>query len=94
VAVNDSGGEVMKCNSVGAFYPLTNDYDPEGTQLDLVAVSYSGSLGAATASAGRLIFMPNNSGTGAAVVTYTIRDADGATATATYTLDVIQGQCE
>jgi hypothetical protein len=93
VAVNDSGGEVMRCAYMGVFDPLTNDYDPEGTQLDVVAASYSGSLGTAMAARSQLRFMPNNSGTGTAVITYTIGDAEGATASGTYTLEVVQGQC-
>jgi YD repeat-containing protein len=94
VAVNDSG-ETMRCTSVSVFEPLANDHDPDGDSslLQVIDAAYSGSLGTAMAARTMLRFFPNNSGTGTAVVTYTVRDAGGATATATVTINVIQGQC-
>jgi hypothetical protein len=78
---------------MGVFDPLANDSDPEGTQIDVADASYSGSLGTAMAARSQIRFYPNNSGTGTAVITYTISDAEGLTATATFTLNVVQGQC-
>jgi hypothetical protein len=85
--VNDSD-EVARCAYQGVFWVLGNDYDPEGGQLTLVSVSYSGGLGTATNIDPRIRFFPNNSGTGTAVITYTVADPAGATATGTLTLDV------
>lgn len=94
VAVNDTG-QVMKCASMGTFLPLANDSDPDGDSslLQVIDATYSGSLGTPMAARTQLRFFPNNSGTGTAVVTYTVRDAGGATATALVTINVIQGQC-
>lgn len=93
VAVSD-GGEIMKCAVQGAFDVIGNDYDPDGnTPLTLVSISYSGGLGTALDSDPRIIFRPNGSGTGTAVITYTVQDSLGATATGTLNLNVVQGQC-
>ena len=93
VAVSD-GGEIMKCNFQGAFDVVGNDYDPDGnTPLTMVSISYSGTLGTALDSDPRIIFRPNGSGTGMAVITYTVQDSLGATATGTLNLNVVQGQC-
>ena len=93
VAVNDSA-EIMKCQYASTFFVLDNDYDPESnTPLTLVGVSYSGGLGIASNIEPRVRFMPNNSGTGLAVITYTVQDSLGAMATGTLNLNVVQGQC-
>jgi hypothetical protein len=84
----------MRCQFQSLFYVLDNDYDPDGnTPLSLVSISYSGGLGTAFDSDPRIIFRPNSSGTGTAVITYTVQDSLGATATGTFNLNVIQGQC-
>lgn len=94
VTANDTGS-VARCEYIGVFSPLTNDYDPDGdsTQLEVVATSYTGSLGTAVPARTQLRFLPNNSGTGTAVITYTVADEGGATATGTFTLSVIQAGC-
>lgn len=93
MAVADSG-EMMRCQFQSAFYVLDNDYDPDGnTPLTQVSVSYSGALGTVLNRDPGIIFRSNNSGTGLAVITYTVRDSLGATATGTLNLNIVQGQC-
>jgi YD repeat-containing protein len=93
VAVADSG-EVMKCQFQTTFMVLDNDYDPDGnTPLTILNVSYPGSLGTASNIDPRILFRPNGSGPGTAVVTYAIADSLGATATGTLTIAVVPGQC-
>jgi YD repeat-containing protein len=93
VAVNDTGA-VTKCDHLAVLCPLANDYDPgANTPLVLLSASYSGSLGTAVASNPQLRFLPNPSGTGTAVITCTMRDSLGATASATLILNFVQGQC-
>jgi hypothetical protein len=83
----------MRCQSIGAFYVLDDDYDPDGnTPLTLVSVSCSGGLGTASSSDPRIIFRPTGS-LGTAVVSYTVADSLGATATGTLAINIVQGQC-
>jgi hypothetical protein len=92
VAVSDSG-EMANCTSRD-FPVLANDRDPDGdSPLALAPVYYSGALGIASSADNRIFFTPNGSGTGTAVISYTVADAHGATATGTLTLDVVQGTC-
>jgi hypothetical protein len=85
---------MTRCQFQSSFYVLDNDYDPDGnTPLTLVLVSYSGGLGVANDGTTRIVFRPNNSGTGLAVITYTVQDSLGATATGTLNLNIVQGQC-
>jgi hypothetical protein len=85
---------MMRCQFQAFFDVLDNDYDPDGnTPLSQLSVSYSGSLGAALDRSPGIVFRPNNSGTGTAVITYTIQDSLGATATGTFNLNIVQGQC-
>ena len=93
VTVNNSG-EIMKCLVRGTFIVIANDSDPDGnTPLSLAAVSYPGGLGTTSVVDTRVRFTPNGAGPGTAVITYTVADNLGATATGTLTLEVIQGQC-
>jgi hypothetical protein len=76
-----------------SFQVLWNDHDPDGhTPLSLVSVSYGGVQGEALVSGNSVYFSPYGV-TGAAIVSYTIRDSLGATASATITLDIIDGYC-
>jgi hypothetical protein len=92
VAVDESG-TVAKCQYSAIFSPLLNDYDPDGPTLALSGASYSGGLGTMSFNNSEIRFFPNASATGTAVVTYSITDSLGATANATLSIDVIQGQC-
>ncbi|MGZ8287289.1 MAG: Ig-like domain-containing protein [Allosphingosinicella sp.] len=90
-AVADSVG-VMAC--IPTNIPvLTNDTDPDGNvPLTLLAVT-QGTKG--TASVGlreKVAYTPGNQ-TGTDVLTYTVRDSLGASATGTLTLTITVGQC-
>ena len=84
VAVNDSMAQ-SKCAPT-SHDVLLNDYDPDGnTPLSLVSVSGGGALGTARIHFNKVLFTPNRV-TGTAIITYTLRDALGATATGTLTI--------
>ena len=93
VAAADSG-EMPRCRFQADFHPLDNDHDPDGnTPLSLVSASYSGPLGTVFDSNPKIVFRPNGSGTGTAAITYIVQDSVGATATGSFNLAVVQGQC-
>ncbi|HEX8578915.1 MAG TPA: Calx-beta domain-containing protein [Allosphingosinicella sp.] len=82
---------MSRCRS--ALIPvLNNDTDPENTALTLVSVSYSGQLGAASVSGNSVSFAPNNN-RGATTVVYTMKDANGAQASAVLNLEIVDGRC-
>jgi hypothetical protein len=85
---------VIACvQSARAGEAVSYTYDALG-RLTATSSSATVNNGAATGIAyDRIRFMPNNSGAGTAVITHTIADSLGATATGTFTLNVIQGQC-
>jgi hypothetical protein len=91
VAVNDSGG-MNRCTAA-QFAVLSNDYDPDGnTPLALVSVAGGGTKGTPSISGTNILFAPNGIN-GPASVSYTMRDALGATATATLTITITNGSC-
>ncbi len=91
VAVNDTGG-LTKC-SAAYFDVLVNDYDPDGnTPLSIISASVSSEFGFASVDDNKIYFI-SLAVPGPAVVTYTIRDSLGGTASATLTLG-IGGRCE
>lgn len=91
VAVNDTGS-LTKC-SADYFDVLANDYDPDGnTPLSLISVSVDSQYGTATIDNNKIYFT-SLAVPGPAVVTYTMRDSLGGTASATLTLG-IGGRCE
>jgi hypothetical protein len=93
VAIDDRAA-MRICDPLGSFLPLANDHDPDGTNpLILRSVTYSGALGTAIAADPQILFMPNGIAAGTALVTYTVQDAQGASATGTLTLTVAQGPC-
>jgi len=69
---------------------LANDSDPDGTTLTLTDVSYDGDTAVVSIVDGAISVNPLKAATDARVetVTYTVRDADGATDTATLTVNV------
>ena len=66
---------------------LANDSDPDGETPTLVSVQ-DGVNGTVARSGATITFTPDADFSGAASFTYTIRDAAGATSTATVTVDV------
>ncbi|HEX3365601.1 Ig-like domain-containing protein [Phenylobacterium sp.] len=86
VAVNDS--VVMLQNTTLIFDPRTNDSDPNGDALTVIAVG-SASHGVATvANTGQVSYQPTIGFTGTDTFTYTISDGEGLTSTATVTATV------
>jgi VCBS repeat-containing protein len=69
---------------------LTNDSDPDGTPTTAITLTAVGGAtnGTVTLDAGSITFTPTTGYTGPASFTYTIRDADGATATGTVNVTV------
>jgi uncharacterized protein RhaS with RHS repeats len=91
VALDDTGGTTI-CRAA-YFNVLSNDSDPDGnTPLTLVSVSSNGLRGDASVAGSQVYFAPNGI-TGAANVTYTIRDSLGATASAVLSLTLSRGTC-
>lgn len=86
-AVNDSRTVTM--NTPSTFDPRTNDTDPDGQTVSVIAVSTpshgSASIGAYGAS---VTYTPTTGYTGADSFTYTIADTVGATDTATISITV------
>ena len=84
---------MAKCTSK-LFAVLSNDYDPDGhTPLSLVSVSYTGFRGVASVSGNSVYFEASDS-TGTAVVTYTVKDALGATANGSLTISITNAVCQ
>jgi hypothetical protein len=72
---------------------IANDTDPEGNYpLALTGVSYSGD-GYATVASSTSISFEAGSGTGTAVVNYTVQDSLGASATGKLTVTVTAATC-
>ena len=69
---------------------LGNDTDPEGGALELVSVDYNGSTAMVSIVDGQVMVNPLSSATNARteVITYTVADADGATAQGELRVDV------
>ena len=69
---------------------LTNDSDPDGTPTTAITLTAVGGAtnGTVTLDAGSITFTPTTGYTGPASFTYTIQDADGATATGTVNVTV------
>ncbi|NBB24499.1 tandem-95 repeat protein [Porphyrobacter sp. SLTP] len=69
---------------------LTNDSDPDGTPTTAITLTGVGGAtnGTVSLDAGSITFTPNTGYTGPASFTYTIQDADGATATGTVNITV------
>lgn len=64
---------------------LGNDSDPDGDNLTLDSISYTGTTSVVSIEGGKIKVNPLNAATNARVetITYTVRDTDGATDTAT-----------
>jgi YD repeat-containing protein len=91
VAITDTGG-MSRC-APAQFAVLSNDYDPDGnTPLALAGVSGGGTKGTPSISGTSILFTPNGIN-GTASVSYTMRDALGATASATLTITITNGSC-
>ena len=91
VAVNDAGG-MNRCTAA-QFAVLSNDFDPDGnTPLALVGVSGGGTKGTPSISGSSILFTPNGTN-GTASIFYTMRDALGATASATLSITITNGSC-
>ncbi len=86
-AVNDA--YTIECNAPVTFNVLANDSDPDGDALTITGVSTPGK-GAASISAGRVVYTPAASTCTGAVdsFTYTINDGKGGTSTATVAVTV------
>ncbi|WP_301750354.1 tandem-95 repeat protein [uncultured Erythrobacter sp.] len=69
---------------------LTNDSDPDGTPTTAITLTAVGGAtnGTVSLDAGSITFTPTTGYTGPASFTYTIQDADGATATGTVNVTV------
>lgn len=86
IANNDAVS--IKQNKKALISPLSNDSDPDGDALQIVAVSAPGH-GVATVTAGSAIaYDPKNGFKGVDAFTYTISDGNGGVATATVTVEV------
>jgi large repetitive protein len=73
----------------GAFFDvLANDTDPDGGTISLIAISVPG-VGNANIVGAQVRYRPPAGFSGATSFTYTIRDAEGATATATVIVNVV-----
>jgi large repetitive protein len=73
----------------GAFFDvLANDTDPDGGTISLVALGVPG-VGNANIVGAQIRYRPPAGFSGATSFTYTIRDAEGATATATVIVNVV-----
>ncbi|MBV7379347.1 Ig-like domain-containing protein [Maritimibacter dapengensis] len=72
------------------FNPLDNDSDPDGDDLDILSADVDPAQGSVTfdPETGEMTFTPADDFTGAAEITYTITDGNGATDTATITIGV------
>jgi len=91
VAVNDAGG-MTKCVPQ-SFAVLANDSDPDNNlPLALVSVSYGGTRGTPSIQGTGVVFTPSGL-TGTANVSYVMRDSLGATASATLTISITDGDC-
>ncbi len=86
VAVNDSF-TVANGSTDNIFNVLANDTDANGDPLTITAVS-TPSSGAASISAGKIVYNTAAGFAGTATFTYTISDGKGGTATATVTVTV------
>jgi YD repeat-containing protein len=88
----DDFGTMTKCDEQ-SFAVLANDSDPDGnTPLQLVSVSYTGTLGEASVSGSDVRFLPAWT-SGTADVTYTMSDSLGATASAILHISITDGSC-
>lgn len=85
VALNDSAGTAFE--TAVDIAVLNNDYDPEGDSLQVTAAS-TGNGSASINADGTIRFTPASGFSGTASLSYTIRDAQGATATALVSIRV------
>lgn len=85
VAVNDSG--TTAANTPITIAVLTNDHDPDGNAISVVAVTTAAG-GTVTGTANSVTFAPNNGFSGVATFSYTISDGT-ATATALVSVTVL-----
>lgn len=67
---------------------LANDSDPDGDRIRLASVT-AGTLGTASIASGKVKYEPDAGATGAEVLTYTIRDGQGNTATGLLTVTIV-----
>ena len=77
-------------NTVKWIDPRTNDTDPGGDSLTVASVA-APAHGAAVVANGGISYTPTANYTGADSFTYTLKDADGATATGTVNVNVTHG---
>ncbi|MFN8020996.1 MAG: Ig-like domain-containing protein [Acidimicrobiales bacterium] len=87
IALNDVGSTMQVPYAIDV---LSNDNDPDGGAITLVGVTQPSPSGAGSTavSGSRVVFTPSSSFTGQATFGYTIRDTNGATDTATVTVNV------
>ena len=76
---------------------LANDYDPEGGALTLNSVDYAdpnqGQLMQAFPMGNQVMLTPTAAGTGTIVLNYSISDPEGASATSTITVTLVESTC-
>lgn len=85
VAVADAA--TVKVGRTYRIAPLANDTDPDGDRLTLAKVGKA-KHGTAKRSGSRIVYRAPKSWTGTTKVSYTVRDASGATAKGTLTITV------
>lgn len=83
IAVNDS--KTIQCGAIYTFYPLVNDYDPDGDGLTITAVETN--YGLAELQGPDAINFDADA-PGSAVILYTISDGHGGQAQATISVTI------